>query len=315
MEQNCNVGAKNTGQACVPIIRVQKKLVAVQTYDSTGVLNELDLTAGPFNKTFFDTLTNHPDPSKRWYPLPEMKNISDVRADSYFKEFDDGSKIFINQGIRSFMGLIVASDAPPQMVDKIIGFRGIGMSIYAIDKEGNLIGKEGSSSTKFAPIELESDTIDALFVKTIDQDIQQIKVSFDVNINESDSKIRIIQSSELAYNLSQLRGMIDVTSVITGISTTGFTAKLITDGGTMINPVLHRGLTSADFVSSTTGVISKLRNVTDGSDVTITSVVESPAGVYTFAFVAQTSGDVLVLKPVKIGFDETEVIANTILIP
>lgn len=302
---NCNIGGSNTGQSCVPIMRVQKKIILVPTFDSTGAVNEIDLTQ-TLNEAYFVARINDTDASQRWYPLPEMKNIVDERGDSLYQTFEDGSKVFISQGTRTFNGLIVGADAAPQMVGKITSHRGVGMSIFIVDKEKNLIGKVGSSATKLAPIELEADSIDAKFIKTIDTAIQAIQVSFDVHMNEDDADLRMIQSTEMSYDISRLRGLIDVDATISSISTTGFTATLTTDGGTPITPVLCKGLVAGDFA---------LYNVTDASAVTISTMTESPSGVYAFTFTAQTSADVLRLTPTKNGYDFTDVIANTITIP
>jgi len=302
---NCNIGGSNTGQSCVPIMRVQKKIILVPTFDSTGAVNEIDLTQ-TLNEAYFVARVNDTDASQRWYPLPEMKNIVDERGDSLYQTFEDGSKVFISQGTRSFTGLIVGADAAPQMVGKITSHRGVGMSIFIIDKEKNIIGKVGSSSTKLAPIELEADSIDAKFIKTIDTAIQAIQVSFDVHMNEDDADLRMIQSTEMSYDVSRLRGLIDVDATISSESTTDFTVTLTTDGGTPITPVLCKGLVAGDFA---------LYNVTDAAAVTISSVVEDPAGVYDINFTAQTSGDVLRLTPTKNGYDFSDVVATTITIP
>lgn len=302
---NCNIGGSNTGQSCVPIMRVQKKIFLVPTFDSTGALNEIDLTQ-TLNEAYFVARINDTDASQRWYPLPEMKNVVDDRGDSLYQTFEDGSKVFISQGTRSFNGLIVGADAAPQMVGKITSHRGVGMSIFIVDKEKNLIGKVGSSSTKLAPIELEADSIDAKFIKTIDTAIQAIQVSFDVHMNEDDADLRMIQSTEMSYDISRLRGLIDVDSTISSESIADFTVTLTTDGGTPITPVLCKGLVAADF---------SLYNETDAAPVSISSVVEGPAGVYDINFANQTSGDVLRLTPTKNGYDFSDVVANTITIP
>lgn len=311
----CNVGAINTGQACVPVMKVQKKWIFVQTYNRLGVLNEMDLTAGPFDAVYFAARVNDIDASQRWFPLPSMKNVSDQRADSLMETFDDGSKVYIEQGIRSVTSLIVASDAPPQMVRKIRGFRGVGMSIFSVDKEGNLLGKVGSDATKFTPVQLEADTIDAIFVKSEDKAIQKIKMLFDININEDDSELRMIQSTEMAYDLSNLRGLVDVTPVFSSITTAGFTVALYTDAGTPLNPVMMEGLTAVDFVSSVGGATSKVRDTTSAADKAIT-VTESAPGVYDVLFtVAETTGHIIVVKPLKNGYDFTAVEADPITIP
>jgi len=315
MDANCNIGMLNTGQTCVDVMKIIKKFIAVQTYDSTGAVNEIDTTV-TLNAAYFAARVNDLDASKRWYPLPEVKNVVNERGDSLMETFGDQTKVFIEQGVRSVAAFIIASDAPPQMIRKIRSMRGIGISIFGVDKENNIIGKVGSTATTFAPIELESDTIDAILQMSQDGAIQKIKLSFDININEDDANLRMIKASEMSYNVSGLRGLIDVTSVITGITTTTFTAKLVTDGGSVITPVLVKNLIDTDFVSSDDAVTAKLFNETDNANIDITGdVVESPAGVYTFTFPAQTSGDIIVLKPLKAGFDFTEVEANTIEIP
>jgi hypothetical protein len=311
---NCNVGMKNLGVPCVPLMKVQKKFFFQQKYDSTGVQNEIDLTAGPFNKAFFDAMINHVDPSKRLYPLPEVKNVSDERADPMYDSADDGTQFFVENGIRTVSSYIFASEATPQLLGLINDNRGVPIQIYSIDKESNLIGKVGSSATKFTGIEIESDTLNAILVKSQDKTIQKLKLNFNIAIGENDADLRMIQRSELAYDLSSARALIDVTSVITNISVDGFTVKLVTNGGTPITPVLCKGLVTADFVSSVTAATSKVRNETDGADVTVT-VVESPLGVYEVTYsVAQTVGDIIILKPLKAGYDFSAVEAATITV-
>lgn len=311
-QQNCNVGSVNTGQACVPIFRAIEKFIFVPTYNSLGVANELDLTAGPFNAAFFAALINNTDPTERWLPTPSLKNLANDRADALTESFDDGSKVYISQGIRSIVAYAIGADASPQMQGKLNGQRGLGMSAYGIDKEGNLVGRQGSTSTMFAPIELESDSIVAILQPTTDKTIQKIKLMFDINISEDDSLIQMIQASELAYNIKNLTGLVDVTAVYSNKTATTLTVKLKTDGGTPLNPVLVKNLVAANFVSSVGGATARIYNDTTNANVTVTAV-ESPAGSYTLTFAAQTAGDILIIKPLFAGFDFSAVEADTVV--
>lgn len=313
-ELNCATGGENTGVPCVPIIRALEKFVFVPTYNSLGVANEIDVTAGPFNAAYFAALVNQVDASKRWFVLPQLKNVENVRAESLMESFNDGSKVFIEQGIRNIVGLIVGSDASPQLKGKIVSHRGNGISIYGIDKAGNLVGKVGSTASMLAPIELEADTIDAILQMTTDTTIQKIAIMFDINISEDDSLIRILAASEMAVSIKNLRGLYDVTSANSGISTTGVTVTLKTQGGTLLNPVMVEGLLIADFVSSVGGATSRLYNDTDNLNVTILTLTESAPGVYDLTFAAQTVADVMIVKPLKDGFDFSAVEANTFVI-
>lgn len=314
-QQNCNIGTVNTGQACVPVMKEVVKWLMWPKYDSTGALNEIDLTAGPFDETYWKALVNHADPSKRLYPLPEIKNLEDLRADAIFEAANDGEKFFVQEGIRSVKGWLFASSAPPQMLPKVNSMRGAGMALLGVDKEFNLIGKRGSSATKFAPVEIGNDTIYASFFKSQNQTIQKIAIMFDINPREDDAEIWMIQASNLAYNLTELEGLIDVTSTVTNKTVNGFTIKLNTDGGDAITPVLVKNLLAADFVSSVGGATAKVRNQTDAADVSIT-IAESPKGVYAITFgAAQTSGDVIIVKPLRDGYDFSAVEAATVTIP
>lgn len=310
-ELNCATGGENTGVPCVPIIRALEKFIFVPTYNSLGVANEIDVTAGPFNAAYFSALVNNTDATERWFVLPQFKNVVNTRAESLMETFEDGSKVFIEQGIRNITGLIVGSDAPPQLKGKIVSHRGNQMSIYGIDKAGNLIGKVGSTADMLAPIELEGDTIDAIFQYTNDTTIQKIQVMFDINISEDDSQVRMLAASEMATSIKNLRGLNDVTSVNSAISTTGLTVTLKTEGGTPLNPVMVEGLLITDFVSSVGGATSRLYNSTDSANVTISTFTESAPGVYDLTFAGQTVSDVIVIKPLKAGFDFTAVEANT----
>lgn len=309
-QQNCDIGITNTGQSCVEIFGVQNRFIAVSKYNSLGVLNEIDLTA-PLDSAFWTAAINDLDPTERFFPLWEMKNISDLRADPNFKDWDDGSKSFVNQGIRTVMGIMIGTigSAPP-MEGKLNALRGNNVAFYAVDKQGNLLGKRGSTSTKLAPIEAESDTIYAVMQKTIDGDVRQIKFGYDVATSEQDSQMWMVKAADIGVNLNDLRGLIDVTPEYSNITATTLTVKLVTDGGDALNPVLVKGLVTADFVSADGGATSRIYNATDDSDVTVT-VVESPAGSYTLTFLAQTAGDILVIKPLKNGFDFTAVEADT----
>lgn len=315
MAIDCEKQGGNTGSGCVPPMLVLNNFIFVHRVDSTGALNEIDLTVD-LDSTYFTARVNDPDPTKRWYPLAEMKNITDERGESLFESFADGSKERINQGTRSMTGLITTRQfVSPQMLGKIQSFFGVDVAAFGVDKSKALVGKVGSSATKLAPVELESGSLDAKLVKTTDTTVQKIMVMWDYDQLEDDSQLRVVQASEMSYDVSKLRGLIDVTGVASAISTTGLTITLKTDAGTLINPIYVEGLVITDFVSSVGGATSKVRNTTDGSDVAIATFSETAPGVYALTFLAQTSGDVIVVKPKKNGFDFSEVEALVIEIP
>lgn len=307
--QNCNAGITNLGQSCVENFGVANRLIFVSKKTSLGVANEIDLTAA-LDSAFWIAKINNTDASVRFFPSFEMKNISNQRADPEFKTWDDGSQSYINQGIRTFKGSMVGTKASaPPMEGKLNALRGNDVAYFMVDKQGNLLGKRGSSATKLAPIDIESDTIFALLQMSVDKDVRQIMFGFNVAITEQDSQIWMVKSTDIGVNLNEIEGLIDVTPEWSTGSTTTLVLKLVTDGGDALNPVLVKGLTAPDFVSSVGGATSKIRNATDGADVAIT-VVEAPAGTYTLTFLAQGAGEDLIVKPKYNGFDFTAVEAD-----
>jgi hypothetical protein len=307
---------KNTGTDCTPLINVTKKIMLMPVCDSTGTRNFINLT-GTINAALFTAMINDTDNSQRLYPLPELKDVNDTRNDPVLQTFADDSTIFIRDGIRNFEGRIVGKNASPALKGKIESARCGEMGVFLVDRLGNLIGIVSDDKTKMYPIRLDSESIAAMFVNATDTTIQAIRLMFNFHPDEQDSCIGMITATELTDAKPLLmKGLLDVYSTVSGISTTGATVELYTDYGSAITPVRVKGLVTADFVSSVGGATSKVRNSTDAADiaVTVTEGTGDNAGIYTLAWVAQTVSDVIIVKPLKNGFDFTEVTDSTITI-
>lgn len=300
----CDAGLSNTGTACTPLMQVTKKVILVPLFNSTGARNKVDLTGGPFDQTFFDNLVNDADVQDRWFPLPELKNVADTRGDVITEEFEDGTKAFIREGERSFTGWFVKGT--PQLKGKIEAARCVELGVYLVDKDGNLIGMIDSTGDNLFPIRIEENSVSAKLIWTTDKSIQKLELMFNFHPDEKDANLRMISCNELDFDILQLRGLLDIHSEYSSISTTGFTAKLFTEYGTPITPVVDPGLIITDFA---------LQNLTTALPVTILTLTENPDGTYAFTFAAQSSADELELTPTKNGRDYTDVVASTIIIP
>jgi len=163
------------------------------------------------------------------------------------------------------------------------------------------------------PIQIDKSSLSAMLVKSTDTTVQKIELKFNFNVAEKDENLNMITCDSLSpVELLNLRGLLDVESTYTDISTTDFTVKLTTGYGDALNPVTVKGLIITDF---------SLFNVTQNSSIGILSSVESGAPnkrtyLITFAVVDQpSSADEVRLTPVKAGYDFTDVIANLITIP
>jgi hypothetical protein len=283
----------NTGVPdCKTLMAVAKRTIFVPTYDSTGVRNKI-AAGDTLDAAYFTALINQADKTKRWYPLPEIVNVEDARAEPIMETLADGKKILVSDGPRAFKALMIKQ--PTQLKAKLDQWRCLGVSAYFVDKEGNLIGS--TDGTDFYPIIIDNDTLFANLIKTTDTTTQKIELSFEFGSTEDDGDLRIITETEAGTNLLLLEGLLDVNmSAAASISTTTFKTTLTFDYGTFKTPDKLTGMIATDFA---------LYNVTDAATVSIGSCVESPDGTYTFTYTAQTSADVLRLTPSVNGFEFT----------
>lgn len=296
----CNVSLSNTGKAsCEPIASVIKKLILVPLYDSTGVRNSITLT-DTFNAAYFTAKVNHADATKRWYPTPEIKNVESAKADSVFETFNDQSKDFIQEGVRSFTGIMPSTS--PAYLGKLKAARCTEVGVYAIDKDGSLIGSLTDAGLLY-PIKVDAGSFNPTLVFGTDSTIQKINLTFDFDVNERDEDIAMIISDDMVagVNLLTLNGLLDVYSLVSGVAATTFTAKLYTSFGSAVSPITVKGLLLADFA---------LYNVTDSAALAISAVVET-SGTYVFTHASAVAGKVRRLTPTKNGYDFAPVVANT----
>ena len=107
----CDAGGGNTGRpSCFGVFDVTKKAILVEYRNSAGDVNGIDissLTNGILDQAYLDARIKDVNPKTRWYPTPELKNVTDERDEDITEEFEDSSSVFIQEGQRSFEGLIL----------------------------------------------------------------------------------------------------------------------------------------------------------------------------------------------------------------
>jgi hypothetical protein len=302
---DCNETLGNTGvPGCNPIAKTTSKHIIVPTFDSTGTRNSITI-ATLFTPTLLTEKVNEPDLTKRWFPLPIYNTVAGERAESKFQTDAFGRMEKLIQGVRNFIGDIWGQAGV--FLGQIEKANCNDFSIYKIDVNGSITGAiSADNDGKLYPIRMAKGSFDARFFEEMPESRAMVKIAFEYDLRESDSLLRTISADDMTADLLNATGLIDVSSVITNISTTGFTAKLVTKYGSVANLVVDKYLVAGDFA---------LYNTTDSLAVVPSSVTESAPGTYDFVFAAQTSADVLRLTPTKTGRDYTAVIANTILIP
>lgn len=305
----CGKLMKNSNFGCVPTIEVTHKLIFQSTFDSAGNRNRVLLT-DVLNQAYFDAMINHADPTKRWYPTPAFKNINDVRGENKSFEFDDQTTEFLAEGARRFEGMIPGISGSgansAQMKSIIESVRCGDYSVYAVTVKNQLAGNLSSDGLGIEGVEIDEQSISAMFVKKTNTTPQHLLTSFNWSQITGDDRLRVIDCGEVGgANLMALRGLFEVCYDLLEITTTTLKLRLRTLFGTEKNPITVDGLVAADFVSSDSGATSKIFNETDNADVSITGVTENPDGTYELTFAAQDAGDILIPFAKKTGYDFT----------
>jgi len=309
---SCGVSLQNTGTPnCIPVFGVTKQLILVPLIANDGTENSIDPT-DTLDSAYVTALINQADDSKRWYPVGPLKNVAGERADALMETFEDGSKVFIRQGVRSFTGLVLKGG--PELLNQLNSNRCSSFGAFMIDSNGSLYGKVKNDDGMLYPVEIQADSFYNKLMFTTDTTIQKIMISFEFGIDERDEDLRMILSSSFTgVNLANVRGLINAYVRVVSTGQTSMVVDVYNKYGDFINGSPVEGLLIADFASSVTETGSKIRNTTDGADVTLTTVTESTsqAGRYTLAYTSQTVSDVLQPYVKKNGLDGTTMIGTT----
>lgn len=283
------------------LIAAAKKVIMVSRYKQDGTPNKITLPA-TLNQAYFDALINNTDRFQRWYPLPNLKNVTTDKAESVYQSFDDGSKAFVHEGVRTLTGIVPGFN--PNFLSVLKSGRCTDMAIYVIDKKGTLVGYTNGEENVLYPMPLNPNTIDAIWTWATDSTQSNINLSMEFNTDMKDEYIGKIDAGDLAtgVNLLNLNGLVDGFVAYTSTGATSMVFKLKTNFGSVANPIVIQGLVAADFA---------LYNVTDSAAVTVSTCTENPKGTYTLTYTSQTTSDVIRLTPTKTGFDFTPVIEKT----
>lgn len=305
MACKCNVGLGNTGVPnCQPIATVARKLIMVPIYKDDGTKNYFEPGVDALDQAWFDAKVNAADSSERWFPLPQMENITQERAESIFETAPSGVTAKIREGAKSFSGEVWKQS--PTFLGKLKEAACIAFGVYVVDNDENIIGYEPDADGKVYPIAVDYNSFDPRLVDATDALVQKILVAFNFSDSMRDEYLAMITEDDYTFDAINAKGLLDVTAAYSNITLTGFTATLSTAYGSVASPVKVKGLVAGDFT---------LFNVNDSLAVTIVSATESADGVYDITYAAQDAGEVLRLTPSKNGFDFSAVVTNTIQLP
>lgn len=308
---SCDVSLQNTGSpSCAPVMGVAANFILVPLIANDGTFNYID-PSDTLNDAYFTALINEADDSKRWYPTGKLKNVTTDRADPILETFEDGSSVFIRDGIRNFTAMIIKGSF--ELAKQFNANRCSTFGIFIVDLDGNILGTTKTGSDYLYPISCDAATFYAKPVFTTDTTIQKIMLQGQWDVLQKDDDLRMISASSItAANIVNLKGLMNVYATIVSTSTTEMVLDLYAKVGNMVTNYKIEGLVSADFVSSDTGSTSKIYNITDDSDVSVTATESTTIdGRYTLSYSGPASPEVLQPLIKKNGLDGVTMLGTT----
>lgn len=308
---SCDVSLQNTGSpSCAPVMGVAANFILVPLIANDGTFNYIDPSA-TLNDAYFTALINEADDSKRWYPTGKLKNVTTDRADPILETFEDGSSVFIRDGIRNFTAMIIKGSF--ELAKQFNANRCSTFGIFIVDLDGNILGTTKTGSDYLYPIAVDAATFYAKPVFTTDTTIQKIMLQGQWDVLQKDDDLRMISASSIsAANIVNLKGLMNVYATIVSTSTTTMVLDLYAKVGNIVTNYPIEGLVTADFVSSDTGSTSKMYNITDASDLTVAATESTTVdGRYTLTYTGAVASEVLQPLIKKNGLDGVTMIGTT----
>lgn len=275
----CGTGMNNTGLVnCIKGFKKTTGFLIVPILANNGIRNSINLSPG----INLQNKVKHIDPSMRFYPVNDLKDVELPTAESRFETAKDGSKFKLADGIKSFKAVIY--EAGSMYASKLQGVSCDKYGVYLYDIDGNLRGIK--EDDELYPYEIGG--WDTIFMDATDDNVSKIQIQFDFDILLKISRYWILSSTDLGINPNTLLGLVDanLTEVSSGATSTVLTISSDYGSGLTALPIV--GLTTADFSAY---------NDTDASVVTLT-VAESTTvdGEYTLTYTSQTVADLVTIK-------------------
>lgn len=258
----CSGGQSNTGISGQQLFGTTVSKLVFDDVASDGTRNGLDLNAADLGQELLDKI-NHQDPTKRFYPIHELKNVAPEKADPTTWTADDGYEVKLLEGIKSQNHLIVG--ASPQFYNKVKSMCGAQSEIL-VDDCGNLQGvKDSKTGDTLYGRRINNLSYNADFMNKTNSDPSQIMMSYQYNRIDGDNKLWLIPSSEFgAFDPLDLKGMLDVNITATPLTNTTIQIDTTFDYGTATTLKPWIGALAADIT---------VKNLTSGSDPVVDTVV------------------------------------------
>lgn len=258
---DCNTVINVTGTApSICQMRTARRPVLVPKYAADGSVNRFD-SAAAVTKAAFQAKLDETDPLDRFYALPLLEEVEDVRADPEFQEYSSKRKSFLMDGVRSFKALM--PDGDPQYLGRINTWLNHDFGVFMFDEGGNMIYNYDQDGY-IIPVPVDGRSFWNQLKKQTYNEESGVMIYFDFAETAKDSLLRMIPFADLdfdgrtgdLYGLQALR-----ISIVTKAIGTTTVVDVSTDYGVAV-----AGLVFGDF---------SLLDVDTAGDLAVTAAPES----------------------------------------
>lgn len=225
---NCANTPKNLGfRELQNNLRHLKRLILVNTYDSSGVLTELANNAA-VTKSALQAKFNAANTQDRFYPTPIIKNVAITSDDPKVSTDDDDQAYFIRHGKIAFEGYIW--NPTEDVIRKLASWNYKGeIAFYGIDNAKNFkCLRDTETLLKVRPIPLRSFYVNA--VEPTADDVYKAKVTFEIDVDDLRYYMDHINYCDLDFDglsANDVYSLEDVSLSVTNPTGTGFTVTAV----------------------------------------------------------------------------------------
>jgi len=182
-------------QCALPVKNAFKQIL-VPLYNSSGEINKFD-SVDAVTLQALQTKFDEIHPLDRFYALPLLENVEDVRGDSVFSEYNSGRKKRLRQGTRTFQGW--QPDGDTKYFKRLEEWIGGVFGMYVIDVDGNFVYNDDGSG-EVLPIPVDGNSFDPKVVYETDSDAYHVMLMFDYGQYYDDGNTWMIPKASLDFD-------------------------------------------------------------------------------------------------------------------
>ena len=276
---SCDILLGNAGvPGCVASHGVARKLIRTPLIATDGTQNKIDLSVA-LDQAAITALINQADASKRWYPTPNFKTVTQERADPIFEDFPDGSQANVRDGVKTFNGFIT-NGASPQLVGVLKDDKCTKFGVYIVDDFDNLIGRDIGDGYLY-PIPVDNGSYNPQYIEPTDSTVAKVDLTFNFSTLFRDENIGFIAADAIGASLLSENGLLDVVITASSPVATGVSIKLEYIYGPSGSKLPVTGL---DMTTAGDAEFTLVNTDTGNSTIGIDSAPEGPDGTYEIVY-------------------------------